>query len=148
MQIRRQLELLHFVAFLTPLLIGMRKRMRIPDLQQLLPPQGGDEVKTERELPPLVMFPDYVAKHFPVMEAEMFYSLHGGIQFETETCDVSELNISDEIYEQLQTMARNAIAAHVAFDQVTSLQQQQDLNTVPIITINDVKYFHSSFSSL
>ena len=36
-EIRRQLYLLKFISYMTPFLIGMKKRMKIPDIARLLP---------------------------------------------------------------------------------------------------------------
>lgn len=36
-EVRRQLYLLKFIAYMTPFLIGMKKRMKIPDITRLLP---------------------------------------------------------------------------------------------------------------
>lgn len=44
MDIRRQLFILKFVSFLTPFLIGMRKRMKIPDTTRFLPDLSGTAV--------------------------------------------------------------------------------------------------------
>ena len=35
--VRRQLYLLKFIAYMTPFLVGMKKRMKIPDISRLLP---------------------------------------------------------------------------------------------------------------
>ena len=41
LDIRQHLELLKFISYMTPFLIGMRKRMKIPDVTRLLPPLTG-----------------------------------------------------------------------------------------------------------
>lgn len=50
-EIRRNVAILNLVGFLIPLFVGLKKRMKIPDLNNLLPTLAGDEVHTERELP-------------------------------------------------------------------------------------------------
>lgn len=50
--IRRQLFILKFVSFLTPFLIGMRKRMKIPDTTRFLPDLSGTTVL---QLLPLIL---------------------------------------------------------------------------------------------
>lgn len=50
--IRRQLFILKFVSFLTPFLIGMRKRMKIPDTTRFLPDLSGTAVL---QLLPLIL---------------------------------------------------------------------------------------------
>ncbi len=37
MDVRREIHLLRLIAFLVPLLVGMKKRMKVPDLTKLLP---------------------------------------------------------------------------------------------------------------
>lgn len=59
MDIRRQLFILKFVSFLTPFLIGMRKRMKIPDTTRFLPDLSGRVVLqllplTLQSTPPLL----------------------------------------------------------------------------------------------
>ena len=41
LDIRQHLELLKFISYMTPFLVGMRKRMKIPDVTRLLPPLTG-----------------------------------------------------------------------------------------------------------
>lgn len=48
LEIRRQLFVLKLVSFLTPFLIGMRKRMKIPDLTRFLPDLSGNGVDKAR----------------------------------------------------------------------------------------------------
>jgi hypothetical protein len=88
-EIRKNLSLLKFVSFLVPLLVGLKKRMKIPEMNNLLPLMMGDEVHTERELPPLMLGPDYATKRFnDIVNTSKYFNLHGGIQFEIETCSV------------------------------------------------------------
>lgn len=54
MDIRRQLFILKFVSFLTPFLIGMRKRMKIPDTTRFLPDLSGTAVHV-LQLPPFTL---------------------------------------------------------------------------------------------
>lgn len=53
LEIRRQLFVLKLVSFLTPFLIGMRKRMKIPDLTRFLPDLSGNGVDKARSTFPL-----------------------------------------------------------------------------------------------
>ena len=41
-EIKRQLYLLKFISYMTPFLIGMKKRMKIPDISKLLPNLTGE----------------------------------------------------------------------------------------------------------
>ena len=91
-EIRKNLSLLKFVIFLVPLLIGLKKRMKIPETNNLLPLMMGDEVHTERELPPLMMGPEYATKRFnDIVNTSKYFNLHGGVQFEIETCPVEHV---------------------------------------------------------
>ena len=54
-EIKRNMVILNLVSFLIPLLTGLKKRMKIPDLNNLLPTLAGDEVHTERDLPVLIL---------------------------------------------------------------------------------------------
>lgn len=40
-EIQHQLELLKFISYMVPFLIGMKKRMKIPDISRLLAPLTG-----------------------------------------------------------------------------------------------------------
>ena len=91
-EIRKNLSLLKFVIFLVPLLIGLKKRMKIPETNNLLPLMMGDEVHTERELPPLMLDPEYATKRFnDIVNTSKYFNLHGGVQFEIETCPVEHV---------------------------------------------------------
>ena len=96
-EVRRNLNLLKLVTFLVPLLIGLKKRMKIPDLNNLLPILSGNETKTERELPPLIVPSSFKCKLFhqaskftsTTKNYDKYFHLHGGIQFELETPPIS-----------------------------------------------------------
>ena len=88
-EIKKNLSILKLVSFLVPLLTGLKKRMRIPDMNNLLPLMTGDEVHTERELPPLMLGSDYKTKRFQhIINPHKYFNLHGGVQFEMETCSI------------------------------------------------------------
>lgn len=101
-EIRENINILKLVAFLVPLFIGLKRRMKIPDLNNLLPFMSGDEVRTERELPPLIMHPEFKSKAFDFnclktqasttneQERDKYFHLHGGVQFELETMQVNQ----------------------------------------------------------
>ncbi len=86
-EVRKNIVLLKLISFLVPLLTSLKKRMKIPDMNNLLPPLTGEEVNTERELPPLMYSSDFKSKLFNglIPDTSKFFSLHGGIQFEIET---------------------------------------------------------------
>jgi hypothetical protein len=47
------------VSFLTPIIIGLKRRMKISDINSLLSLMTGYDVQTERELPPLMLSSDF-----------------------------------------------------------------------------------------
>lgn len=51
----------------------------------------GDTLKTERELPPLILGPEFACKHFPYKEDEYFH-LHGGIEIDVGTPSLDEFS--------------------------------------------------------
>ncbi|XP_023930596.1 ankyrin and armadillo repeat-containing protein-like [Lingula anatina] len=105
-EIKRQLKLLKFISFMVPFLCAMRKRMKIPDLTRLLPNMTGDEVRTERELPPLILTNDYKCKNFGFHN--QYFHLHGGIQFAYETSNPEPL--PSAIQQETQALMDAAIA--------------------------------------
>lgn len=70
MDIRRQLFILKFVSFLTPFLIGMRKRMKIPDTTRFLPDLSGTAVL---QLLPLTLQSISPPSHFLLFPIIIFY---------------------------------------------------------------------------
>jgi hypothetical protein len=93
-EIKRNLNTLKIISFLVPLLIGLKKRMKIPNMNTLLPLMTGEDVHTERELPPLMLGPEFRSKRFANLKNEStnkkYFNLHGGIQFELETCHLNQ----------------------------------------------------------
>ncbi|KAL3832524.1 hypothetical protein ACJMK2_024159, partial [Sinanodonta woodiana] len=49
-EIRRQMQLLKFISYMTPFLMGMRKRMKIPDISRLLPNLTGILIDIETDV--------------------------------------------------------------------------------------------------
>ncbi len=125
-EVRSNMTVLKFASFLIPTLIALKKRMKIPDLNNLLPIITGEEVKTERNLPPQMIGDGFKSKTFlntcfdkraiqmsarttdSIENSENsnllsneynrnpYFSLHGGIQFELETVDIQEVPEFDE----------------------------------------------------
>ena len=85
----RNLELLKFIGFMVPLLIALKKRCKVPDINKLLPPFTYEECKTEREFPPLILKPDFKCKNFD--SSEKYCHLHGGISVDRETGEIVKL---------------------------------------------------------
>lgn len=106
-EVKKNVKLLSIVSFLVPLFMGLKRRMRIPDINNLLPIMTGEDVHTERELPPLVLGDSFKSQLFNKSSlssdesamggggsgsgensSKQFFNLHGGIQFEIETCSI------------------------------------------------------------
>ncbi|XP_069839631.1 ankyrin and armadillo repeat-containing protein isoform X2 [Dendropsophus ebraccatus] len=103
--IRKNISYLKLISFLVPLLLGMKKKLKVPDLNRLLQPFSDDKVKTERELPPLTLGENFKCQHFQYSPDEYFH-LHGGIEFDLGTPPIQ--NTSDDIkaaYEEICIMA-------------------------------------------
>ncbi|CAH1788258.1 unnamed protein product [Owenia fusiformis] len=83
-EVARQLEMLKLISFLVPLLVSMKRKMKIPDLTKIMQPMTGDETKTERELPPLILGPDFKCTNFHISSHHYFH-LHGGILIDYDT---------------------------------------------------------------
>uniref|UniRef100_A0A8C7MBK2 Ankyrin and armadillo repeat containing n=1 Tax=Oncorhynchus kisutch TaxID=8019 RepID=A0A8C7MBK2_ONCKI len=90
-EVCRDLAYLRLLTFLVPFLVGLKKRMKIPDLAQMLPAYSDDKLKTERELPPLLLGPAFACKHFPYKSDEYFH-LHGGIEVDIGTPQLEEVS--------------------------------------------------------
>ncbi|KAJ8253089.1 hypothetical protein GJAV_G00208980 [Gymnothorax javanicus] len=111
----QSLAYLRLIAFLVPLLVGLKKKMKIPDVSQMFQPFSDDKVKTERELPPLYLGSKFTCKHFPHKEDEYLH-LHGGIEFDAGTPPVEE--VPEEI------KAAHAALQNLAADHLSELQSQ------------------------
>eukprot|EP00058_Branchiostoma_floridae_P008346 XP_002593834.1 hypothetical protein BRAFLDRAFT_75707 [Branchiostoma floridae] len=82
-EVRRLLGLVKFISFMVPFLVAMRRRMKVPDMSRLLAPFIDDKLRTERELPPLMLGPDFKCKNF--FFENRYHHLHGGISIDLET---------------------------------------------------------------
>ncbi|XP_046699065.1 ankyrin and armadillo repeat-containing protein isoform X1 [Silurus meridionalis] len=86
----RDLAYLKLISFLVPFFIALRKKMRIPDLSQMVLPISGDTLKTERELPPLLLGQRFSCKHFPFKPNKHFH-LHGEIEVDVGTPELKDI---------------------------------------------------------
>ncbi|XP_064167188.1 ankyrin and armadillo repeat-containing protein [Anguilla rostrata] len=111
----QSLAYLRLIAFLVPFLVGLRKKMKIPDVSLMFEPFSDEKVKTEREFPPLLLGPEFTCKHFPHKQDEYFH-LHGGIEFDVGTPPLEE--VSAEIKEA------HAALQNLAADHLIDLQSQ------------------------
>lgn len=50
-----------------------------------------DKLKTEREVPPHILGPEFACKHFP-RKQDQYFHLHGGIEFDVGTPPLDDIN--------------------------------------------------------
>ncbi|XP_077304819.1 ankyrin and armadillo repeat-containing protein [Lithobates pipiens] len=100
-EIRKNIAYLKLISFLVPFLLGLKKKMKVPDFSCLLQPFSDDKVKTEREFPPLMQGQDFKCQHFQYTSNEYFH-LHGGIDFDLGTPPLQ--SVSEEIKEAYEDM--------------------------------------------
>ncbi|GAB1284957.1 Ankar protein [Apodemus speciosus] len=81
------------LTFSTTHIQHLKKKMKVPYLNSLLPPFSDDKVKTERELPPFIYGRDFKCQNFDYKEHQYFH-VHGGIEFDISTNPVE--NALDE----------------------------------------------------
>ncbi|XP_052802485.1 ankyrin and armadillo repeat-containing protein-like isoform X4 [Mya arenaria] len=153
-EIRRQLYLLKFIAYMTPFLIGMKKRMKIPDISRLLPNLtesryrgnkgfshtsaspylSSDECRTERELPPLMLSSDFKCKNFNF--GNHYFHLHGGIMIDHETDDLVEDRQFEEVYDSTMSEASTFLSKLLDMENT-----MLDHYKVPTVTVNGKSYY-------
>ncbi|OAF69560.1 Ankyrin and armadillo repeat-containing protein [Intoshia linei] len=95
--IARKVHLLNLISFLTPCFINLRKRHYIPNIFNLLSKMSSEELKTERELPPLMLQKGFRVNNFKYKSYE-YFNLHGGIQFDIETPEIQHINKSFNLF--------------------------------------------------
>ncbi|XP_041940339.1 ankyrin and armadillo repeat-containing protein [Alosa sapidissima] len=133
--VRTDLAYLHLITFLVPLLVGLKKKMKIPDLSKVLPGFSGDKLKTERELPPLILGPAFACKHFPYKEYEYFH-LHGGIEIDVGTPNLAEF--SQDIKGNFTNIQR--LAADCLNDLLHQDTTYKEHFPIPVIDIDGKSY--------
>nr|XP_056717208.1 ankyrin and armadillo repeat-containing protein [Euleptes europaea] len=108
-EIRKNIAYLKLMSFLIPFMATLKRKNKIPNLNRLLQPYSDDKVKTERELPPMLLGSDFKCQHFTYAQNQYFH-LHGGIEFDIGTPSVED--IPDEIkavYDDMYACATNQI---------------------------------------
>ncbi|RXN31397.1 ankyrin and armadillo repeat-containing [Labeo rohita] len=109
-EVSKDLVHLKLITFLVPLLISLRKKMLVPNLSQMLPPLSDDKLKTEREVPPHLLGPDFACKHFP-QKGNQYFHLHGGIEFDVGTPPLDDITEEMKVaFRTLQTQAANYLS--------------------------------------
>ncbi|XP_061167170.1 ankyrin and armadillo repeat-containing protein-like [Saccostrea echinata] len=139
LEIRRQLYILKVVSFLTPFLIGMRKRMKIPEMSRFLPDLSEidteDQCKTEEELPPLMLGEDFKCKNF-YPEKNKYFHLHGGINIDFETDDLEQppKEVLDK-YSDIMAKTEQGFIKAISMDTIKEHYE------VPKVEINGKQYY-------
>ncbi|KAJ1186968.1 hypothetical protein NDU88_003747 [Pleurodeles waltl] len=139
-EIRKHIEYIKLISFLAPLLVALKKKAKVPVLDRLLQPFSDDKVKTERELPPLMLGPDFTCQHFQYSQNEYFH-LHGGIEIDIGTPSLED--VSDEIkaaYDDILTKGTDHINQLLDLD--TSYREHYPM---PIMEFNGTSYYVISF---
>ncbi|XP_068920648.1 ankyrin and armadillo repeat-containing protein [Petaurus breviceps papuanus] len=109
-EMRKNMAYLRLICFMTPFLLGLKKKMKVPNLSTLLPPFSDDKVKTERELPPFIRGRNFKCQHFHYAENQYFH-VHGGIEFDIGTPPMEEISEAfQELYEKLQDCASQSFS--------------------------------------
>ncbi|XP_036598334.1 ankyrin and armadillo repeat-containing protein [Trichosurus vulpecula] len=109
-EMRQNMAYLRLICFMIPFLLGLKKKMKVPNLSTLLPPFSDDKVKTERELPPFLRGPNFKCQHFHYAENQYFH-VHGGVEFDIGTPPVEEISEAfQELYEKLQDCASQSFS--------------------------------------
>ncbi|XP_076858454.1 ankyrin and armadillo repeat-containing protein isoform X2 [Brachyhypopomus gauderio] len=134
-ELGRDLTYLKLIGFLVPFLISLRKKMRIPDLSRTLPPLPEDKLKTERELPPLLLGPEFSCKHFP-FKPDQYFHLHGAIEFDVGTPELGD--ITEEMKEAFTTLQSQA--AHYLNDLLRQDTTYKSNFPIPLSEIDGKSY--------
>ncbi|KAH0621577.1 hypothetical protein JD844_023038 [Phrynosoma platyrhinos] len=103
-EIRKDIAYLKLITFLIPFIVSLKRKNKVPNLSRLLQPYSDDKVKTERELPPLLLGPDFKCQHF-VYPHNRYFHLHGGIEF-----DIGTPTVKDAAYDEIHTCAVNHLS--------------------------------------
>ncbi|XP_060033567.1 ankyrin and armadillo repeat-containing protein isoform X1 [Erinaceus europaeus] len=131
-EIRRALGYLKLVCFLTPFMLSLKKKMKVPYLNSLLQPFSDDKVKTERELPPFIYGRDFKCQNFHYKEDQYFH-VHGGIEFDISTPSIE--NALDDFknnLERIRDCAANTFVEDAGYKEYYS---------IPVMEFNGKSYY-------
>uniref|UniRef100_G1PPT3 Ankyrin and armadillo repeat containing n=1 Tax=Myotis lucifugus TaxID=59463 RepID=G1PPT3_MYOLU len=136
-EIRRGIGYLKLICFLTPFLLSLKKKMKVPYLSSLLQPfSGDDKVKTERELPPFIYGPDFKCQSFQYAKHQYFH-VHGGIEFDITTPMIENaLEVFQDNLEKIQECAASTFAEDSGYKEYYS---------IPVMELNGKSYYVISF---
>ncbi|XP_027444858.2 ankyrin and armadillo repeat-containing protein isoform X4 [Zalophus californianus] len=131
-EIRRGIGYLKLICFLTPFLLSLKKKMKVPYLSSLLPPFSDDKVKTERELPPFIYGRDFKCQHFHYKEDQYFH-VHGGIEF-----DISTPSIENALEDFKNNLEKIRDCAADAFAEDSGYKEHY---SIPVMELNGKSYY-------
>ncbi|XP_042805367.1 ankyrin and armadillo repeat-containing protein isoform X5 [Panthera leo] len=130
--LRKGIGYLKLICFLTPFLLSLKKKMKVPYLESLLPLFSDDKVKTERELPPFIYGRDFKCQHFHYKEDQYFH-VHGGIEFDISTPSVENaLEDFKNNLEKIRDCAANTFVEDLGYKEHYS---------IPVMELNGKSYY-------
>ncbi|XP_004674502.1 PREDICTED: ankyrin and armadillo repeat-containing protein [Condylura cristata] len=131
-EIRRGLGYLKLICFLTPFLLSLKRKMKVPYLNSLLQPFSDDKVKTERELPPFIYGQDFKCQNFHYKEDQYFH-VHGGIEFDISTPSIENaLEDFKNNLEKIRDCAANTFVEDSGYKEYYS---------IPVMELNGKSYY-------
>ncbi|XP_016003278.2 ankyrin and armadillo repeat-containing protein [Rousettus aegyptiacus] len=131
-EIRIGIGYLKLICFLTPFLLSLKKKMKVPYLNSLLQPFSDDKVKTERELPPFIYGRDFKCQNFHYKEDQYFH-VHGGIEFDITTSSIE--NALEEFKNNLEKI-RDCAAKTFVED-----AGYKEYYPIPVMEFNGKRYY-------
>ncbi|XP_072817387.1 ankyrin and armadillo repeat-containing protein isoform X5 [Vicugna pacos] len=135
-EIRKGIEYLKLICFLTPFLLSLKKKMKVPYLSSLLQPFSDDNVKTERELPPFIYGQDFKCQNFHY-KADQYFHVHGGIEFDISTPSIENaLEDFKNNLEKIRDCAANTFAEESGY---------REYYSIPVMKFNGKSYYVISF---
>ncbi|KAM4626878.1 ankyrin and armadillo repeat-containing protein [Discoglossus pictus] len=134
-EICKNIAYLKLISFLVPFLVGLKKKMKVPDFSCLLQPFSDDKVKTERELPPLLLGPEFKCQHFHYPPDEYFH-LHGGIEFDLGTPSLELASEIKEVYKDIKSTAESHINNLLGLD-----TGYREYYPIPVVQVKGKSYY-------
>ncbi|XP_053554580.1 ankyrin and armadillo repeat-containing protein [Bombina bombina] len=135
-EIHKNIAYLKLISFLIPFLLGLKKKMKVPDFTYFLQSYSDDKVKTERELPPLMLGPEFNCQHFQYDPNEYFH-LHGGIEFDLGTPSLEPISEEMKVaYEDIKKTATNHI--NILLESDTTYREYYP---IPVMEFNGKSYY-------
>ncbi|KAG8432789.1 hypothetical protein GDO86_017145, partial [Hymenochirus boettgeri] len=135
-EIRKNIAYLKLISFLVPFFLSLKKKMKVPDFNHLLQPFSDDKLKTERELPPLMLGQNFACKHFHYQANEYFH-LHGGIELDLGTPSLKQPSeVIKAVFQDIKAIATNHVDNLLDLDTT-----YRDYYPIPILDANGKSYY-------